>query len=76
MLIFEHVANTPRNVSTLAEVTGTSDRTIRRLLRRLEHDGYLTVAAGRDRRTRVYGLAPTGHKLGRRLRAAVTRPQP
>jgi DNA-binding MarR family transcriptional regulator len=76
MLIFEHVATAPRNVSALAEVTGTSDRTIRRLLARLQHDGYLTVTAGRDRRTRVYALAPGGHELGRRLRAAVTRPQP
>ncbi len=75
MLIFEHVANAPRSVSTLAKVTGTSDRTIRRLLTRLEYDGYVTVAVGRDRRTRMYALAPAGHELGRRLRAAVTRPQ-
>jgi len=63
-------------VSALAEVTATSDRAIRRLLARLQHDGYVTVAAGRDRRTRVYALAPAGHELGRTLRAAVTRPQP
>jgi DNA-binding MarR family transcriptional regulator len=76
VLIFEHLANAPRNVSALAEVTGTDARAIGRLLARLEHDGYVTVAAGRDRRTRVYALAPAGHELGRALRAAVTRPQP
>jgi DNA-binding MarR family transcriptional regulator len=76
VLIFEHVADAPRTVSALAEVTGTSASAIRRLIARLEHDGYITVAAGRDRRTRVYALAPAGHELGRRLRAAVTRPQP
>lgn len=72
MLIFEHLAHAPRSISALAEVTGTSYRTIRRLLARLEHDGYVTVVIGRDRRTRVYGLAPAGRELGRTLCAAVT----
>jgi DNA-binding MarR family transcriptional regulator len=76
VLVFEHVANAPRSVSELAEVTGIPERTIRRLLARLEGDGYVTAAAGRDRRTRVYAFAPAGHELGRTLRAAVTRPQP
>ena len=75
MLIFEHLANAPRSVSALAEVTGTSANTIGRLLARLEHVGYVTVAAGRDRRTRVYALAPVGRELGRRLAAAVTSPR-
>jgi DNA-binding MarR family transcriptional regulator len=75
MLIFEHLANAPRSVSALAEVTWTSASAIGRLLARLEHDGYVTVAAGRDRRTRVYALAPAGHELGRRLAAAVTSPR-
>jgi DNA-binding IclR family transcriptional regulator len=70
MLIFEHLAHAPRSVSALAEATGTANRTIRRLLARLEHDGYVTVAACRDRRTCGYGLAAAGHELGRTLRAA------
>ena len=76
MLIFEHLADAPCTASALAEVTSTTNRTIRRLLARLEHDGYVTVAVGRDHRTRMYGLAPAGHELGRTLRAAVTRLQP
>jgi len=76
MLIVEHLAHAPCSGSALAEVIGAPDRTIRRLLARLEHDGYITVAAGADRRTRVYALAPAGHALGRTLRAAVTRLEP
>lgn len=73
MLIFEHLAHEPRTVSALAEATGTAHRTLRRLLARLEHDRYITVAVGRDRRTRLYALSSAGHDLGRTLRAAVTR---
>ena len=70
MLMFEHLAHTPRSISALAEVTGTPYHTTRRLLARLEHDGYLTVAVSCDRRTRVYELAAAGHELGRTLRDA------
>jgi DNA-binding MarR family transcriptional regulator len=76
MLIFEHLANAPRSVSALAEITGNSRRTIRRLLARLEHDGYVMPTVGRDPGIRVYALASAAHELGRRLCAAVTRPRP
>jgi hypothetical protein len=84
VLIFEHLAQSPRTASELAALMQASDRAVRRLLRRLEHDGMVepvaaprrgATAVARGRRPCTWCLADAGRVLGRQLAQAVPCPQ-
>lgn len=67
MLIFEHLSEAPCSAVTLADRTGAPYRTVRKLLARLEQDGYVTASAIGGRRVRVFTLASASYEFGRTL---------